>query len=453
MCRMCDGLIKAIDRYLAKADEDLANELADEGRAVPKDSVSMVNEMEDGIAAALAAQTDYFIKKIKAQKSVEALMKVFEEIKANDVYCDEIAAVANEALKKYIPKMVVSYTKTVDAGIKITAVSKRTTAWVESWSQELADLMKLNSHTEIESILKTALENGDSIATVTQTIMDSGIRDERYKARRAALTEMFRAQNISKYEAALQNPCVIGRKWRHLGIGNPRPNHVAMDGQTVAKDEPFTLIGADGSVYYPYYPIDPLLPAGEAINCHCVADNVIDSDILGLSAEERQQMRDEAIAQLDEEWEKEVDAKYRALVGLTTDEEQYIIKWDESLHPRDENGRFTESDKSLDNSDESDLIETEEINLQNQLSYTYHGENSFIPNETVINNVHTIAGKGSNTSLRIAKKLSAKYGGKVSDWSKKVGKIESDKYIFDVHWYELNGKQYRMKLKNRSAKK
>ncbi len=160
---------------------------------------------------------------------------------------------------------------------------------------------------------------------------------------------MFRAQNVSKYEAALQTPCVVGRKWRHLGIGNPRPNHVDMDGQTVAKDEPFTLIGADGSVYYPYYPIDPLLPAGEAINCHCVADNVIDNDILGLSIEERQQMRDEAIAQLDEEWEKEVDAKYRALVELTTDEEQYIIKWDEGLHPRNENGKFTSAGSNSDN--------------------------------------------------------------------------------------------------------
>jgi len=50
------------------------------------------------------------------------------------------------------------------------------------------------------------------------------------------------------------------------------------------------------------------------------------------------------------------------------------------------------------------------------------------------------------------------YGGKPEDWKKKVGKIESDKYIFDIHWYELNGyelngKQYEMKLKNRGDKK
>ena len=32
-------------------------------------------------------------------------------------------------------------------------------------------------------------------------------------------------------------------------------------------------------------------------------------------------MRDEAIAELDEDWEKEVDAKYRAMVGLTTEDD------------------------------------------------------------------------------------------------------------------------------------
>ena len=45
-------------------------------------------------------------------------------------------------------------------------------------------------------------------------------------------------------------------------------------------------------------------------------ENAERQKILGLSEEERQRLRDEAIAELDEEWEKEVDAKYRAMVGL-----------------------------------------------------------------------------------------------------------------------------------------
>lgn len=320
MCRSCSSLIKAIDKYIAMADDDLADELEAEGRAEAADSVQMMSDMEDGIAAALVSQTNYFIKKIKSQKSVADLMDVIDEIKAGDACCEEITAAALEQFKKHIPKMVVSYANDVDSGIKITAVSKRTTAWVESWSKELGDLMQLNSHTEIENILKTALENGDSIQTVTKTILESGIRDEYYKARRCAMTEMFRAHNVSKFEASQQSPCIVSRRWRHSGVGTPRPNHVDMDGQTVDKAEPFTLIGADGETYHPMYPVDSTLPAGEAVNCHCTVDDVVDEKILGLSAEERQQLRDEAIAEMDEEWEKEVDAKYRALVGLSTEE-------------------------------------------------------------------------------------------------------------------------------------
>jgi hypothetical protein len=318
MCKVC-GVIKSIDYYLAKADDDLADELEDEGRAIPEDSTKMVSEMEDELAAVLTKQTAYFVSQLKKKKTVAEVMDVIDEIKAADVCGEEVKAVALEQLKKYIPKMVVDYASVTDSGIKITALSKRTTAWIEDWSEELGEIMKLTSHTELENILKTSLENGDSITAVAKIIQDSGIRDEYYRARQTAMTEMFRAHNVSRYEAALQSPCIVGRRWRHSGVGTPRPNHLEMDGQTVDKDKPFTLNGADGSVYYPMYPVDPILPPSEAVSCHCTCDDIVDENILGLSVEERQQLRDEALKELDDDWEKDVDEKYRALVGLSTD--------------------------------------------------------------------------------------------------------------------------------------
>lgn len=69
--------------------------------------------------------------------------------------------------------------------------------------------------------------------------------------------------------------------------------------------------------------------------------------------------------------------------------------------------------------------------------------------------VKIIAGKGSETPLRIKVKLAELYGGKQDDWMKKIGKIESDMYIFDMHWYELDGntEQYEIKMKYRGEKK
>lgn len=92
------------------------------------------------------------------------------------------------------------------------------------------------------------------------------------------------------------------------------------------------------------------------------------------------------------------------------------------------------------------------FSLQERLDYVMNGEKLFIPQHTKLGSVRTIAGSGSKTTLRVAEKLAEQYGGNASDWKKKVGKIESDKYVFDVHWYELNGKQYRAKVKERKDK-
>lgn len=91
--------------------------------------------------------------------------------------------------------------------------------------------------------------------------------------------------------------------------------------------------------------------------------------------------------------------------------------------------------------------------LQSQLTYVYNGEKQFIPAKSTFKNTKIIAGNGSDTELRVAEKLAEKYGGAAPEWSKYVGKIESDKYVFDVHWYEnKDGKQYDAKLKARREK-
>lgn len=91
--------------------------------------------------------------------------------------------------------------------------------------------------------------------------------------------------------------------------------------------------------------------------------------------------------------------------------------------------------------------------LQEQLQYrASNGEKKFIPGKALIKNVKTIAGSGTDKSLRVEQRLVEQYGGKVGDWKKRVGKVESSKYIFDIHWYELEGRQYETKMKFRKDK-
>ena len=85
--------------------------------------------------------------------------------------------------------------------------------------------------------------------------------------------------------------------------------------------------------------------------------------------------------------------------------------------------------------------------LSEPLEFNYNGLKEFIPKDAVIKSSRVIAGKESESALRLANKLSEMFGGKPEDWSKLVGKIESEKYIFDIHWYEKDGKMYSPKIK------
>lgn len=116
----------------------------------------------------------------------------------------------------------------------------------------------------------------------------------------------------------MQSPSVEEKEWKHTGAyrNQPRRNHVSMSGQRVPKGEPFVLEGADGNTYYPAYPRDSILPPGESVNCHCISQPIVSEEALGLPIEERRRLQAEAIAEMDDEWEKELDAKNKAASGL-----------------------------------------------------------------------------------------------------------------------------------------
>lgn len=319
MCLNCRPLMKAIDAYLEKADNDLEAELEAEGYQEPKKTLKYAKDLEDEITEALLAETDYFLAAAEKAVDLDTFAKlIWPRIVLNDELREKLAQIFLEYFDSFMPEFVECYIKQTDKDLKLPQVSKRTKAWTKKWSVELAELMQLTSHREIEKILETGLENGSSIATFTRDIMESGIRDEYYKARRAALTEVLRAHSVAQQEAFMQSPAVQEKMWRHTGSyrNEPRKNHVDMDGQRVPVSEPFTLDGIKGGTYYPMYPRDTNLPPEESINCHCICQPVVSEEILGLSLEERQKLQQEAIDNMDDEWEKELDAKNKAKAGI-----------------------------------------------------------------------------------------------------------------------------------------
>lgn len=320
MCFSCKPLLKAIDAYLAKADDDLEEALEDEGYCEPKKTVKTISELEDEIAEALLEETDYFLSAAEKAVDLDTFAKeIWPGIVLNDELRAKLALIFMERFTEFVPEFAEYYVKATDKGLKVKKVSKRTTAWIKNWSEELADIMQLNSHKEIERILNKGLEDGIGIEEFTRNIMDSGIRDEHYKARRTAVTEVLTAHRAAQQEAFVQSPAVEEKMWRHTGIyiHKPRRNHKDMDGQRVPVSEPYELTGADGGKYYPMFPGDTTLPPGERIECHCISQGIVSEAILGLSLEERKRLQQEALDEADENWEAELEARNKAMVGYT----------------------------------------------------------------------------------------------------------------------------------------
>lgn len=324
MCMHCESLIKAIDAYIAKADDDLSNELDEQGYAEPEKTVEYIQDIEDGVSEALLEETDYFISEAEKAIDLEAFAQdIWPGVKLNDELKKKLIAIFLDNFKKFMPEYIGYYIAQTDRELKLTQISKRTTAWIEGWAEELGEKMQLTSHKEIERILKKGLAKGDGIAVFTQDILNSGIRDEHYKARRVAVTEVLTAHRAAQQEAFMQSPAVREKMWKHTGSyrNEPRQNHIDMNGQRVPVGDPFVLTGSEenddgGSIYYPMYPGDTNLPASERINCHCIQQPVVDEDILGLSLEERRRLQQEAIDAMDDEWEKELNEKNKAKAGI-----------------------------------------------------------------------------------------------------------------------------------------
>jgi SPP1 gp7 family putative phage head morphogenesis protein len=92
--------------------------------------------------------------------------------------------------------------------------------------------------------------------------------------------------------------------------------------------------------------------------------------------------------------------------------------------------------------------------LQQKLSYAWNGEKKFISQYAKFSHVKTMAGNGTDTPIRDVERLVDTYRIPAEKWKKQAGRVDSDKYIFDLHWYEADdGIQREVKLKSRTERK
>ena len=295
-----DELIDRIDVLIRKEEDDLEENLQAAGFVEPKKAVEVIGILEDEWTEAFNTDCDELLDALEKALDLDDFVEnIWPGINSSEDLRNAIYDTFFSRFKDMLETSVVGFLAGEDPDLlsdELGILSEPAKAFVERWSGELADLMNLSTRNQIENILINGQEEHKSVAQVAQDIADSGIRDAGYKARRAAITEVLRAESYGQLEAMRQNPGIIEKEWVHTGThkNKPRENHKAISGQRVAVNEPFSLSG-----YAPMCPRDTNLPASESINCHCMMKQIRDPNWSNYTYEEKQALREARMEELN----------------------------------------------------------------------------------------------------------------------------------------------------------
>lgn len=300
------NLISAIDRYIAKADQNFRDEIEAEGFLVADAAVEAAEALEDGMTGAINEHVDGVLETLGDASSLKRYMEsTWPDVQNQTDLREKLHDLFYTQFSQLLRTGVVAYLKDSDEEVGTAAeedgrVTSYATEFINGWSGQLAEIMHLSTDRQINKILVDSAEKNLSISETALAIGKSSIRSPGARSRVVAQTEVLRVESYSHLEAMRQDPATTEKEWVHTGShkNKPRENHVAISGQTVPVDQPFSLSG-----YSPMCPRDTNLPAGESINCHCIMRQKKDSKVLGLSADERKALREKYLNETEANWD------------------------------------------------------------------------------------------------------------------------------------------------------
>ncbi|AGK52024.1 phage minor head protein [Bacillus sp. 1NLA3E] len=295
-----ERLLKSINAVIKAKEED--EEITDVVPDFPGlDKIpKYIEDYEKKVAKLFRNQRKHFLNGVKdyIQKdiTIEGLLNFLsQDLFASDEFLADMEETTKDFLFLTITELTSEIMDAIDKDVAFSILSTRTTDWIDSWSHDLGEIMKLNTHQSLEDALKKVIEEGGSIADAELAIKDLPQFD-RLRARTTAITEILTASSRSQWEAYMQSPAVTKKSWKHSGgkKNNPRKEHEDLDGTEIGVDEKFDVNGNEAD-----YPRDPSLPASERVNCHCALGPVVDQDIIGLSKEEKEVLRQQVLDEMN----------------------------------------------------------------------------------------------------------------------------------------------------------
>jgi hypothetical protein len=170
----------------------------------------------------------------------------------------------------------------------VIGLTSQQTEWISSARRELETLdsnylTRQLRDSRFDGAVKRAIASGETLsqADIDRAITQMQNRALKYRADVIARTESIDALRAGQHNAIIQAVELgevdrqdVTQRWDSTGDARTREDHIAMDGQVVGVNEPFTF--PDGS--QALYPGDTSLgaPAAQTIQCRCMAVTTID---------------------------------------------------------------------------------------------------------------------------------------------------------------------------------
>lgn len=300
-----DELIHNINVFVQKEteeDQSLGDLLPEfEG----KDKIEgYVEDFESRIAKLLRRQRKRILDAVNTfvskddEELLDALLAYLKgQVFKDDAFAVEMSEEATRFLDMSVQEFSKIIMKSIDKDISFEVLSQRTVTWIQEWSYELGELMRNTSHKAVEKVLVEGIKQGHGIDKIQNELSDLP-EFNRNRARSTAITEVLTASSVAQQESYAQSPAVTHKKWMHsyAKFSKPRENHLELDGTIVGKFDDFIIPGSEERAQYPR---DVRLSPKERINCHCALSPVVEEAIFALSVEEREKIRQQALAELE----------------------------------------------------------------------------------------------------------------------------------------------------------
>jgi len=129
-------------------------------------------------------------------------------------------------------------------------------AWIAKNGAESITSILATDLADVKRVILAGVEENLTTSQIAKNVRQFYADNNAYKAMRVARTEVNHAAGAGQREAARQSSIVKTHSWLSSRDDRVRDEHAALDGETVAFDEPYS----DGSMY----------PGEKDINCRCV---------------------------------------------------------------------------------------------------------------------------------------------------------------------------------------